>query len=101
MAPNYTPFRGTSLSSLAYTNPVRAVDLHITNEDLAPDGFNRTVVVAGGTLPGTLIKGNKVVPCRVDASGIGVDFVLFRETGFRSMFMMTSLTKHSSSRPLS
>lgn len=35
-------------------------DLHITNTNLAPDGFNRTVVVAEGTMPGPLIKGNKV-----------------------------------------
>lgn len=35
-------------------------DLHITNRFMAPDGFNRSVAVAGGALPGPLIKGNKV-----------------------------------------
>lgn len=34
--------------------------LRIVNENLAPDGFNRTVITAGGRTPGVLIKGNKV-----------------------------------------
>nr|QMP96878.1 laccase D precursor [Cerrena sp.] len=34
-------------------------DLHIVNQNLAPDGFNRPTVLAGGTFPGPLIRGNK------------------------------------------
>ncbi|KAI9431522.1 laccase C [Lactarius indigo] len=33
--------------------------LEISNADLAPDGFSRSTVVAGGTFPGPLIQGNK------------------------------------------
>ncbi|KAJ3482309.1 hypothetical protein NLI96_g7060 [Meripilus lineatus] len=59
-----TSFRGLAyLSYLPFAVVVNAAigpvaDLHITNENMAPDGFNRTVVVAGGTMPGPLIKGN-------------------------------------------
>lgn len=35
-------------------------DLHIVNQNLAPDGLNRPTVLAGGTFPGPLIRGNKV-----------------------------------------
>lgn len=61
-----TSFRGLAyLSYLPFAVVVNAAigpvaDLHITNENMAPDGFNRTVVVAGGTMPGPLIKGNIV-----------------------------------------
>ncbi|KAH9059216.1 laccase C [Lactarius vividus] len=33
--------------------------LEISNADLAPDGFSRSTVLAGGTFPGPLIVGNK------------------------------------------
>ncbi|KAH8989923.1 laccase C [Lactarius hatsudake] len=33
--------------------------LEISNADLAPDGFSRSTVLAGGTFPGPLITGNK------------------------------------------
>ncbi|KAH9038809.1 laccase C [Lactarius pseudohatsudake] len=33
--------------------------LEISNADLAPDGFSRSTVLAGGTFPGPLIIGNK------------------------------------------
>ncbi|KAH9170110.1 laccase C [Lactarius sanguifluus] len=33
--------------------------LEISNANLAPDGFSRSTVLAGGTFPGPLIKGNK------------------------------------------
>lgn len=35
-------------------------DLHIVNAFLQPDGFNRSFVTAGGTIPGPLIVGSKV-----------------------------------------
>ncbi|KAF8888052.1 laccase 3 precursor [Infundibulicybe gibba] len=34
-------------------------DLHIVNRNIAPDGFNRSAVLAGGTHPGPLITGFK------------------------------------------
>ncbi|KAK7687294.1 Laccase [Cerrena zonata] len=34
-------------------------DLHIVNKDITPDGFERPTVLAEGTFPGPLIKGNK------------------------------------------
>ncbi|KAH9946367.1 phenoloxidase [Epithele typhae] len=34
-------------------------DLHITNGDIAPDGYTRAAVLAGGTFPGALITGQK------------------------------------------
>ena len=43
--------------------------LRLVNENLAPDGFNRTVITAGGRTPGVLIKGNKV--CDIVSSYVG------------------------------
>ena len=36
-------------------------DLPIVNKDIAPDCFSRAAVLAGGTFPGPLIIGDKVV----------------------------------------
>lgn len=47
-----------SVSVHAAVGPV--TDLHITNNNLAPDGTSRPTVLAEGTFPGPLIKGNKV-----------------------------------------
>ena len=44
--------------ALAAIGPV--ADLHIVDADIAPDGFTRPAVLAGGTFPGPLITGNKV-----------------------------------------
>ncbi|KAK7682850.1 Acyl-coenzyme A oxidase 2 [Cerrena zonata] len=46
-----------SLGAYAGVGPV--ADLHIVNKDIAPDGFKRPAVLAGGTFPGTLITGQK------------------------------------------
>ena len=35
-------------------------DLEIVNKVIAPDGFSRDTVLAGGTFPGPLIQGFKV-----------------------------------------
>nr|AEL16568.1 laccase [Cerrena sp. CTL-2011] len=43
--------------ALAAIGPV--ADLHIVDADIAPDGFTRPAVLAGGTFPGPLITGNK------------------------------------------
>ncbi|CAL1715519.1 unnamed protein product [Somion occarium] len=53
-----------SLSVLALASGSHAAigpvtDLHIVNKDLSPDGVQRPTVLAGGTFPGPLIKGNK------------------------------------------
>ena len=45
--------------ALAAIGPV--ADLHIVDADIAPDGFTRPAVLAGGTFPGPLITGNKVI----------------------------------------
>ena len=53
------------LSTLALLTPCRAAsigpitDLLISNANIAPDGFTREAVLAGGTFPGPLVKGNK------------------------------------------
>ena len=47
-----------SLGTYAGSGPV--LDLPIVNLDIAPDGFTRPTVLAGGTFPGTLITGQKV-----------------------------------------
>ncbi|KAJ7046141.1 laccase 2 precursor [Mycena alexandri] len=36
-----------------------AADLQIVNKHISPDGFSRSTVLAGGTFPGPVIKGNK------------------------------------------
>ncbi|KAK7682849.1 laccase, multicopper oxidase, benzenediol:oxygen oxidorectuctase [Cerrena zonata] len=46
-----------SLGTYAGTGPV--TDLRIVNKDIAPDGFMRPTVLAGGTFPGALITGQK------------------------------------------
>jgi len=48
---------GFSLAARAAIGPV--ADLHISNANIQPDGFTRPAVLAGGTFPGPLIKGNK------------------------------------------
>nr|ALE66817.1 laccase A [Antrodiella faginea] len=48
---------GLSLSARAAIGPV--ADLKIVNANIQPDGFTRPAVLAGGTFPGPLIKGNK------------------------------------------
>lgn len=48
----------TSTGVLAAIGPV--ADLRIVNKNIAPDGFTRPAVLAGGTFPGPLIKGKKV-----------------------------------------
>lgn len=35
-------------------------DLHISNANISPDGFERPAVLAGGTFPGPVLSGNKV-----------------------------------------
>ncbi|KAI0078079.1 laccase [Panus rudis PR-1116 ss-1] len=50
-----------SLPLAAYAQNVigPVADLPIVNANIAPDGFNRSTVLAGGTFPGPTIKGNK------------------------------------------
>lgn len=48
-----------------YFNGVRAAtgpvtDLHVVNRNVSPDGYSRPAVLAGGTFPGPVLKGNKV-----------------------------------------
>ena len=105
MVPKVSPIGRTCLSSLAFANLVRAAigpvgDLRITNEDLAPDGFNRTVVVAGGSLPGPLIKGNKVSHVGLSSASVELAYMLSRGTGSRSMFSTSSPTRRFTSRRL-
>ena len=45
--------------SLASIGPI--TDLKIVNGAVAPDGISRQAVLAGGTFPGPLIVGNKVI----------------------------------------
>ncbi|KZP13896.1 multicopper oxidase [Athelia psychrophila] len=54
--PLYALFAGLG-SVHAAIGPI--TDLAITNADIAPDGFTRSTVLAGGTFPGALITGNK------------------------------------------
>lgn len=49
---------GLALSTLGAIGPV--TDLQIMNRDIAPDGFTRPAVLAGGIFPGPLITGQKV-----------------------------------------
>nr|AYR00609.1 laccase 4 [Steccherinum murashkinskyi] len=53
----FAVFVALSVSAHAAVGPV--TDLHITNAIVSPDGFSRPAVVAGGTFPGPVIKGNK------------------------------------------
>ena len=53
---------GLAISAYAAIGPV--ADLHIVNVDVAPDGFTRPAVLAGGTFPGPLITGTKVIDYR-------------------------------------
>ncbi|KAJ7642439.1 laccase [Mycena polygramma] len=50
-------FLSTLATTYAAIGPTAS--LTIVNKNLAPDGFNRSTVLAGGTFPGPLIKSNK------------------------------------------
>ncbi|KAJ7580936.1 laccase 5 [Mycena floridula] len=59
-----SPLRSVALAGTLLVTQVFAkigpiADLVISNKIIAPDGFNRSVVVAGGTFPGPLIVANK------------------------------------------
>ncbi|KAF7309247.1 Laccase I [Mycena indigotica] len=45
--------------SVAYAAIGPVAELEIVNKIIAPDGFSRSAVLAGGTFPGPLIRGNK------------------------------------------
>lgn len=49
---------GLSSTVNAAIGPI--TDLPIVNANIQPDGFTRPAVLAGGTFPGPIIKGNKV-----------------------------------------
>ncbi|THH10066.1 hypothetical protein EW146_g8484 [Bondarzewia mesenterica] len=49
----------TALISTAFAAISPVTDLHIANKQIAPDGFTRDAVLAGGTFPGPLISANK------------------------------------------
>ncbi|KAI0315481.1 hypothetical protein OF83DRAFT_1173773 [Amylostereum chailletii] len=46
-------FSSNTLAAVVSTN------LNIVNKVIAPDGYARDTVLAGGTFPGPIIKGNK------------------------------------------
>ncbi|KAJ7202279.1 yellow laccase [Mycena pura] len=48
-----------STVSSAYASIGPIAELEIVNKVIAPDGFTRSTVLAGGTFPGPLIKGSK------------------------------------------
>ncbi|KAJ7913038.1 yellow laccase [Mycena leptocephala] len=48
-----------STFSVTYAAIGPSASLEIVNRKIAPDGFSRSSVLAGGTFPGPLIKGNK------------------------------------------
>ncbi|KAG6916139.1 laccase, multicopper oxidase, benzenediol:oxygen oxidorectuctase [Tephrocybe rancida] len=48
-----------SALATAYAAIGPVADLEIANARIAPDGFERAAVLAGGTFPGPVIKGNK------------------------------------------
>nr|QMP96873.1 laccase 8 precursor [Cerrena sp.] len=48
---------GLTIGTYAAIGPVS--DLHIVDVDIAPDGFTRPAVLAGGTFPGPLIQAKK------------------------------------------
>ncbi|ETW84715.1 laccase [Heterobasidion irregulare TC 32-1] len=59
---HYIPIIIATLRTLPYS--VRAAigpiaDLHIVNRNIAPDGFNRPAVLAGGMFPGPVIRATK------------------------------------------
>ena len=55
------PFFTVLLYALGVYGSVGPVaNLHISNKDIAPDGFSRPAVVVEGTAPGPLITGRKV-----------------------------------------
>lgn len=57
---------GLTIGTYAAIGPVS--DLHIVDVDIAPDGFTRPAVLAGGTFPGPLIQAKKVIRWNMDMS---------------------------------
>lgn len=60
MLRNVVLLLGAAGGALGAIGPV--TDLNIVNKVIAPDGVARDTVLAEGTFPGPLIKGNKVCP---------------------------------------
>ncbi len=50
-----------SLPSVVHGAIGPATDLLIVNGEVSPDGFSREAVLAGGTFPGPVITGKKVM----------------------------------------
>ncbi|KAJ7289255.1 yellow laccase [Mycena rebaudengoi] len=65
-------FAGNSLGPTA--------DLPIVNKIISPDGFTRSTVLAGGTFPGPLIKGNKGSHFRLNVKDQLTDNTMLRST---------------------
>ena len=65
-------FNIVSLALRTYAAIGPVADLHIVNKDHAPDGVMRPTILAGGTVPGPLIVGNKV---KDDSLAILIPFV--------------------------
>ncbi|KAF9459184.1 laccase 3 precursor [Collybia nuda] len=71
-----------ALSSLGVTQAAigPVANLKIVNKVISPDGFNRSAVLAGGTFPGPLIRGNKGDRFRLNVTDTLTDPTMLRST---------------------
>ena len=57
----FSPLFAIALATGSYAAIGPVTNLRIVNKNIAPDGVNRPTVLAGGTFPGPLIRGKKVI----------------------------------------
>lgn len=75
-----TSFVSLALALGAFASIGPVADLDIVNLELAPDGFNRSTVVAAGGFPGPLIKGNKGDQFKINVTDSLTDSTMRRST---------------------
>ncbi|TFK31867.1 laccase-2 [Crucibulum laeve] len=69
---------GLSIGVHAAIGPVATVN--IANANIAPDGFTRSAVLAGGTFPGPVISGNKGANFRLNVVNSLTDITMHKTT---------------------
>nr|ADX07319.1 putative laccase 5 [Flammulina velutipes] len=81
-----------SLAACAYAAIGPSSNMRIVNANISPDGFERAAVLAGGTFPGPLVRGNKGDRFKMNVIDQLTDNTMLRSTSihWHGMFMAGS-----------
>ncbi|KAJ7456186.1 laccase 2 precursor [Mycena latifolia] len=72
-----------------------SASLEIVNKEISPDGFPRSAVLAGGTFPGPLIKGNKGDRFRINVIDTLTDSTMLTSTSIHWHGIFQHGTSHA------